>query len=256
MLETRSLCAGYNGRDVLHDVNVSFCSSMITAITGPNGCGKSTLLKSITGMASVSSGGVLLDGVDTAGMSPQEIAQKIAYLPQNRQTPDITALRLVLHGRFPYLSFPRRYSKNDIAIARDAMAQMGISDLQEAPMASLSGGTRQKVYIAMALAQNAPIVLMDEPTTFLDISHQLQMMEHARFLAAQGKTIVMVLHDVALALKYADSLIAMERGRVVMQAAPDEMYESHCLDRILGVTISKIDAGDGPQYFCTASKER
>ena len=252
MIELNNLCGGYGGKffeEVLHGVNLSVPEGKITVIVGPNGCGKSTLLKTMVGILPKSSGKILIDGSESEEFSSAELAQKIAYLPQSRQIPDITALKMVLHGRFPYLSYPRKYSPKDYDIAHKAMETMNISDLAEKSMATLSGGTRQKVYIAMALAQDTPHILMDEPTSFLDVAYQLQMMEQARFLADHGKAVVMVLHDLSLALQYADVLTVMEQGRIVACGTAEEIYQSGCLSKVFGVSVERYHTADGWQYY-------
>ena len=250
MVEIRQLCAGYHDRRVLHGMDLTIPGGKLTVILGPNGCGKSTLLKVLCGILPLESGEVLLDGENVKTFSQRTMAQKVAYLAQSRHVPDITVLRLVLHGRFPYLGYPRRYRKEDYAHADRAMEAMGISDLADTPLQNLSGGQRQKVYIAMALAQDTPLILLDEPTTYLDISHQLQMMDHARHLTKQGKTVVMILHDLPHAFRTADHMILMENGRVSAEGAPEELYASGAVDRIFGIKLGRAHTEDGWRYFC------
>jgi len=249
MLELCGLCAGYGAKQVLHDVSLDIPAGKVTVIVGPNGCGKSTLLKTLAGLLPKTSGTVRIDGQDTAKLSPRQLAQQLSYLPQDRQIPDITALRMVLHGRFPYLSYPRRYRQEDLEAARAAMEKMGIADLQDAPVSTLSGGTRQKVYIAMALAQDTPVILMDEPTTFLDISHQLQTMQQARQLAETGKTVVLVLHDLLLAMQHADRIAVMEDGRTVQAGSPETVLDSGCVERVFGVRLCRFRTECGWKYY-------
>lgn len=249
MLEIRNLRAGYEGVEILHDVNLSAPSGGITVIVGPNGCGKSTLLKSIAGINQPRGGSIRLNGKELCSLPPRELAQHAAYLAQNRQVPEITAERLVLHGRFPYLSYPRRYRREDLQIARRAMETMGISGLARRELHTLSGGQRQKVYIAMALAQDTPVVLMDEPTTFLDIAHQYQMMREARALADGGKTVVLVLHDIALALKYADRIVVMRDGRVLTAGNAEEVFRSGQLQTAFGIRVERTRTADGWAYY-------
>lgn len=249
MLELLHLRAGYDGQTVLHDVSLTAPAGAITVIAGPNGCGKSTLLKTIAGIIPSWEGDIRLEGRSLRGLSPRELAQNAAYLPQNRQVPEITAERLVLHGRFPYLSYPRRYRPADLRMARAAMETMGIADLAERNLNTLSGGQRQKVYIAMALAQDTPLVLMDEPTTFLDIAHQMQMMQQARLLADAGKTVVLVLHDLSMALKCADHLAVMEHGNVIFQGTPGDAYASGVLEHAFGIGVERMQTPDGWQYY-------
>lgn len=248
MIEITGLRAGYPGKPVLRDVSLTFPSGELSVVIGPNGCGKSTLLKSVCGVLKPAAGEVLLDGAPFHTLPHP--ARRVAYLPQHRPTPDITAERLVLHGRFPYLSYPRRYGRGDVAIARKALEQMGLSEVADAPVASLSGGMRQKVYLAMILAQDTPAVLLDEPTTYLDVSHQLHTMAHARALCAAGKTVVMVLHDLSLALRSAERLAVLERGTVACAGRPEEIFQSGVLDRVFGVEVRRVETPDGWQYYC------
>ena len=249
LLKIQHLWAGDSDKSVLDDVSLEVRGGEVTVIAGPNGCGKSTLLKTLVGIVEKRRGEILIDrSLDE--LSPQERAQRIAYLAQSKNVPDISALRMVLHGRFPYLSFPRRYRSIDFDIARQAMERMGILELADQPMSTLSGGTRQKVYIAMALAQETPVILLDEPTTYLDVAYQLQMMELARSLADEGKAVVMVLHDLPLALEHADQLVVMAEGKVVASDRPEAVYADGCLEDVFGVRVKRVETQDGWKYYC------
>lgn len=248
MLEIRNLRAGYPGNPVLENIRLTIPDGQVTVIIGPNGCGKSTLFKAIAGILPAS-GDVRLDGASLSGLTSQKLAQKIAYLPQSRQVPEITARRLVLHGRFPYLHYPRRYREEDIRMAQNAMEQMGISHLADRPLSTLSGGQRQKVYIAMALAQDTPVILLDEPTAWLDIAHQLQLMKQAKQLAQSGKTVVLVLHDLTLALECADYLVVLSEGNVVCQGDEETVFSSGCLEAVFGVAVKRVPTEDGWKYY-------
>lgn len=250
MLEIRKLRAGYSGQVVLDGVDMTLDGGSVTAILGPNGCGKSTLFKALCGILRPLSGEVMLDGEQVLALPQQLRAQRIAYLAQSRQIPDITVERLVLHGRFPYLRYPRRYRSEDIAAAREAMQRMDITDLADAPLNRLSGGQRQKAYIAMALAQATPVILLDEPTTYLDVSHQLQLLREARALAEQGKTVAMVLHDLPHAMGVADRIVLMAGGRVAAQGTPEEVYASGLMDGVFGVRLRRMWAEGAWRYYC------
>jgi iron complex transport system ATP-binding protein len=202
MLEIKNVTAGYPGRPVLQDISLTVPRGAVTVIAGPNGCGKSTLLKALAGILPAA-GSVTLDGGELLTMSGRERARKVAFLPQNRQIPEITVKNLVLHGRFPYLSYPRRYRQQDREVARAAMERLGIAQLASEPLSTLSGGQRQRVYIAMALAQETEYILLDEPTTYLDMGSGFALMDILKELAEGGKGIVAVLHDLPLALEYA-----------------------------------------------------
>lgn len=248
MVEIQNLTAGYPGNPVLQDVSLTFPSGKVTVLLGPNGCGKSTLLKALAGILSAR-GSVTVGGTELFSLPGKERAKKIAYLPQSRQIPQIPVQRLVLHGRFPYLSYPRRYRQEDEQIARNALQQLGIENLSHRDVTSLSGGQRQKAYIAMALAQSTPVILLDEPNTFLDIGHQLQLMELSRYLAGEGKTVVLVLHDLTMALEYADRLAVMEEGTVCFQGTPEEVFQRGILSTVFGVEVKKIDTPEGCKYY-------
>ncbi len=249
MVEVKELCAGYSGKEVLHRVSFSLQRGEVVALTGPNGCGKSTLLKALIRIVPHTSGQVLVEGRENGSFTPTELAREIAYLPQEKTLPDITVERLVLHGRFPYLSYPRRYSAKDRERVEAAMERMGIRELAKLPLKQLSGGMRQKVYIAMALAQDTPVILMDEPTTYLDISRQLQLMELVRKLAESGKAVLMVLHDLILAVKTADRLAVIEQGELVDMGTPEEIYGRGILDRVFGVRLNRVWTPGGWQYY-------
>lgn len=250
MLEIINLSAGYSGKDIVENVSISIPTGQVTVILGPNGCGKSTLLKALCGILRVSAGEVTLDGQSILTLPRKLLAQKIAFLAQNRQIPDITVRRLVLHGRFPYLSYPRNYRPEDHAATGAAMEQMGITDLADTLVSQLSGGQRQKAYIAMALAQDTPVIVLDEPTTYLDVSHQMQMMRMARDLSGQGKTVVMVLHDLSHAMQVADRVVLMDGGRIIIQGTPETVFASGRLDSVFGVKLGRVKTDGGWHYYC------
>ena len=248
MLEIQNLTAGYGGTPVLQNLSLQFPAGQVTAVVGPNGCGKSTLLKALAGILP-HCGTVTLAGQALDGRNARAMAQKIAWLPQQRQIPEITVSRLVLHGRFPYLNYPRRYRREDYAAAQTAMERMGIADLADRPLQSLSGGQRQKVYLAMVLAQDTPVILLDEPNTFLDIAHQLQLMQEAGKLAREGRTVVLVLHDLALALEQADRLAVLKEGKLLGQGTAEEIFRSGCLGHAFGLKIRRIQTPEGLKYY-------
>lgn len=249
MIEIKNLSAGYGKAVILHNISLTAGANEITTIIGNNGCGKSTLLKTIAGILPVSGGEILIGGKSILALTLKERAQQTAYLPQGKNTPDITAGRMVLHGRFPYLSYPRKYKKADFDIAYAAMEKMGIEDLADRPMAELSGGTRQKVYIAMALAQCSPVILMDEPTSYLDIGQQMKFIGIAKELAQSGKTVILVLHDLLCALKISDWICVMEDGKILMQSTPKEILDSGIIQKLYGVEVRTLHTPEGLQYY-------
>ena len=240
MIKLQNLTAGYGKHIVLSGVTATFEKGMVTGIIGVNGCGKSTLLKAMLGLIPAE-GNISLDGRNLKDMSRKEIAQKVAYLSQGKTTPDMTVKQLVLHGRFPHLNYPRHYSKTDREIAFSAMKQMGILDLAGKPLGELSGGMRQNAYIAMALTQDTDYILLDEPTTYLDISHQLGLMQVLRKLAGNSKGIVAVMHDLPMAFTYCDQILLLDGGNVLAQGTPQEVC-GH-IEKVFGVGLEA-----GQQY--------
>ena len=251
MIELKNVCAGYEKKRVLHHINLSVQPGKITALIGPNGCGKSTLLKALVRIQPHTDGEILLNGKSITTFSNAELAKEIAYLAQSKQTPDISVFRMVLQGRFAYLNYPRRYRKEDFEIARESLKWVGLSEIEEENVGHLSGGIQQKVSIAMALAQDANTILLDEPTTYLDIAHQLRLMELAKQLAAKGKAVVMVLHDLSQALRTADEVVVLQDGVVVSSGTPEAVYESRKLQEVFQVNIQRIWLENGWQYVCS-----
>ena len=248
MIEIKNLSAGYGGKTVLGGVNAKFETGRLTSIVGVNGCGKSTLLKAILGILPPSDGEILIDGAPLTKMSRNGVAKRVAYLSQGMSLPDMTVGQLVLHGRFPYLSYPRRYSAADREIARAAMEAVGISALADMPRSALSGGMRQKTYIAMALAQDTDHILLDEPTTYLDVRHQLELMKLLGRLADGGKSIVTVMHDLPLAFDFSDEIAVLDKGQIITQAPPAELCDSALLYDIFGIRLGRIEGKDKYYY--------
>lgn len=247
MLNISNLSAGYPGRQVLSNLNLTIPGGSFTAIVGPNGCGKSTLLKAIVGLLPYD-GDISLEQVALRDLSANARAKKIAYLPQSRSVPQLSVEKLVLHGRFPYLSYPRRYRQEDRLAAADALRALEIEDLTQRWLPALSGGERQKVYLAMALAQQTPVILMDEPTAPLDICHKFQVLSLARSLARQGKTVILVLHDLDLALTYADHIVVMEQGHIAAQGTAEEIISRGILETVFHIHITKAETDSGVRY--------
>ena len=253
MLEARNLSAGYPGRAVLAGVSLAARPGRVLALLGPNGCGKSTLLRTMAGLLPPLGGEVLLDG--RRDYSPRQAAQRVAYLPQSRTAPNITVRRLVLHGRFPYLSYPRRYGREDYEAVDRALAAADALDLADRPLPELSGGQRQKAYLAMALAQETETILMDEPTTYLDIRHQLEVLALVRRLAEEGRGVVLALHDLCLALTAADDVAVLGEGRLLALGGPEAIYQSKVLERVMGVRLDRNEGPGGRRYFCQLPEE-
>jgi iron complex transport system ATP-binding protein len=227
-LSVRNLAAGYPGRRVIDGLDLDVAPGRITMIIGANACGKSTLLGTLARVLAPQGGRIELDGVDIAGLGRRRFAQNVGLLPQHPTAPDgLTVAELVSRGRHPHRGVFARWSAADTARVDDAMAKTGVSGLADRPVGDLSGGQRQRVWIAMALAQEPRILLLDEPTTFLDLSHQIEVLDLLRELnRTDGTTIVVVLHELNLAARYADDLVVMSGGRVVAHGAPADVLTS------------------------------
>ena len=237
MIELKNVCAGYGKSNVVNNISLNLSKGKLISIIGANGSGKSTLLKTVIGVLSPTSGEISVDNCRTSDLSRQDIAKKISYLAQGKGVPDMTAEQMVLHGRFPHLKYPRRYSNKDREIAEKALKQMGIYDLADKPLAALSGGMRQKSYIAMALTQDTDYILLDEPTTYLDISGQLELMKILRALADKGKGVVTVMHDLPLAFGCSDSIVVLQNGETVLCDTPDKVCSCGIIKDIFGVEL-------------------
>ena len=248
MLELNRITAGYGKRRVLSDLSVSFPRGAVTSIIGANGCGKSTLLKVILGIVRPTEGEILADGERLSALKRTDVAKRIAYLAQGSAVPDMTVGQMVLHGRFPHLRYPKRYTEQDKKTAQAAMERMGIADLAGAPMQALSGGMRQNAYLAMALAQDTDYILLDEPTTYLDVAHQLSFLKLLRELAKDGKSIVTVMHDLPMAFTFSDEIAVIHGQRCVMQAPPREVAASPVLPDILQVSVER-DPETGVYFY-------
>ena len=191
----------------------------------------------------------LCSSVPTEYAADSPIFGNIQTETPQQSAPDISVLRMVLHGRFAYLNYPRRYREEDIAVARKALQWAGLSDLEDENVSRLSGGMQQKVYIAMALAQDAATILMDEPTTYLDVAHQLRLMDMAKQLADEGKAVVMVLHDLSQALRTADRVVVLHDGQIAAEGTPDDVFESGKLQEVFGIGMERVWTKSGWHYF-------
>ena len=249
MIEAWNVSAGYAGKTVIQGISMGFSPGQVTVLLGPNGSGKSTFLKTALGLLPFSDGKVLYDGVDIRTMKPRDIARKAAFLTQSRNTPSILALRMVLHGRFPYLSYPRRYTEGDLAIARNAMDRTGSRPHENTNVMSLSGGERQGVYLAMALAQDTQTILMDEPTTYLDIQHQLDLLAFSQAMAREGRAVVLVRHDLCLALRFAHRGAVLSEGRLLQTGTPEELFSSGILTETFRTPLNRIRTEGSWRYY-------
>jgi iron complex transport system ATP-binding protein len=218
----------------VHGLALTVPPGRVTAIVGPNACGKSTLLRGLARLLTPTAGRVLLDGEDLHRTSTRHVATVLGLLPQTPTAPEgITVADLVARGRYPHQGWARRWSAADDDAVAQAMTATGVLDLAPRPLAELSGGQRQRVWIAMALAQQTDVLLLDEPTTFLDIAHQVEVLELLADLnRSRGTTVVMVLHDLNLAVRYADHLVAMRAGRIVAAGRPADVVDAALVQEV------------------------
>lgn len=249
MLSIENLSVAYSGKTVLRDLNISIPEGKITALIGPNGCGKSTLLKAISGSLKVATGKVRLAGQDLTKLSHKNRARRLSILPQSPLTPEgISVRQLVSFGRNPYLSQWGGLSTDDLQKVQMALAETGLTDLADRPVDSLSGGQRQRAWIAMVLAQDTQYILLDEPTTYLDLTHQIELMEMMQKMNKNGKTLVVVLHDLNQACRYCDHLIVMKEGQLIAQDTPHKIFNSTLLKQVfaLNAVIIKDPVANKP----------
>lgn len=237
-LSGQDLSLGYAAaRMVVDGQSVTIPDGRVTVIVGPNACGKTTLLRGLAGLMRPHAGRVLLDGTELARIPPTELARRIGVLPQQPTPPDgITVADLVGRGRHPHQRWFRQWSGDDATAVAGALDATGLAALADRPVAELSGGQRQRAWIALVLAQGSETMLLDEPTTFLDLAHQLDVLELLRTAnAGQGRTVVMVLHDLELAARYAHHLIVMSGGRIVAEGAPSGVITEELVSAVFGV---------------------
>ena len=236
-LAAERLTLGYGDRKVVHDLTVTIPTGRVTVVVGANACGKSTLLRGLARLLAPSDGAVLLDGKDITSLATRDVARVLGLLPQSPIAPEgITVADLVGRGRYPHQGWFRQWTPDDDAAVADALAQTGVLDLAGRSVDELSGGQRQRVWIAMALAQRTDLLLLDEPTTFLDVAHQVEVLDLLADLNRDlGRTIVMVLHDLNLAARYADHLVAMKDGRIVAEGAPADVVTEETVAEVFGL---------------------
>ena len=233
----------YSGGFSLENISLNLNRGEFISIIGPNGAGKSTLLKLASGQILPKSGNIKIGEKELSQMKTREIAKEIAYLSQNGLKSDLTVEDVVLHGRFPHTPFPHVYGKQAREMANKAMERMGLLRFAKRPLSSLSGGEKQKAMIAMALCQNSEAFLMDEPTAFLDPSHRLALMEELSRITESGKSILCVLHDLPLALRYSHRIAVMQAGKLASTGTPEETVRSGILTEVFGIEMGKSENG-------------
>jgi iron complex transport system ATP-binding protein len=242
-LRADHLSIGYGDRPIIADLSVDVLDGRFTAIVGPNACGKSTLLRGLARLLKPTVGQVILDGRDIGSLHTKEVARRLGLLPQTSIAPEgITVADLVSRGRFPHQKVLRQWSRDDDAAVADAMMRTAVTELAGRLVDELSGGQRQRVWVAMALAQQTPLILLDEPTTYLDIAHQVELLDlFAELNREQNRTVVTVLHDLNHACRYADQIIAMKAGSIVAQGDPKDVITADLVESVYGLKCQIID---------------
>jgi iron complex transport system ATP-binding protein len=242
-LRASGLRLAYDDRLIVDDLDLAVPPGRVTAIVGANACGKSTLLRGLARLLKPRGGTVLLDGRAIHELPTREVARHLGMLPQQPVAPEgITVADLVGRGRHPHQRWLRQFSAADEQVVADALAATGVADLADRCVDELSGGQRQRVWIALSLAQGTPLMLLDEPTTFLDVAHQVEVLDLlARLNTSEGRTIVAVLHDLNLACRYADHVVAMRDGRIAAEGAPSEVVTAALVFDVFGLDAKVLD---------------
>ncbi len=242
-LRAENLTLGYDGPSIIHNLSLTVPEAQVTSIIGPNGCGKSTLLRGLGRLLTPRSGDVLLDGVSLGKQSTRHIATRISILPQTPTAPSgLTVADLVSRGRHPRQKWYQQFSLEDQTVVDDALRATDIAELAGTPLEDLSGGQRQRAWISMTLAQETGIILLDEPTTYLDLAHQVDVLELVRRLNRRhNRTVVMVLHDISLAARYSDHIVAMKDGHIVTEGTPADVVTAQLLRDVFGLDAQVVN---------------
>lgn len=235
-LRATGLVLRYDMRTIAENLSIAIPDGSFTVIVGPNACGKSTVLRALSRLLAPSAGQVVLDGRQIGELPTKDVARRLGLLPQSAIAPDgITVADLIARGRYPHQSFFRQWSAADETAVAAAMAATRVADLSGRPVDELSGGQRQRVWIAMVLAQETPILLLDEPATFLDIAHQIELLDLLADLNRQGRTIIAVLHDLNHAARYASHLVVMKSGAIIAEGNPATIVTEPLIEAVFGL---------------------
>ena len=273
-LQARGLRLGYGARTIVDGLDLDIPTGAVTAVVGPNGCGKSTLLRSLGRLLAPKAGQVILDGDDIAHLDTREVARRLALLPQSPVAPEgLTVAGLVARGRHPHQSWLRQWSSDDVDVVAACLERTGVAYLADRAVDTLSGGQRQRVWISLVLAQQTTLLLLDEPTTYLDLTGQREFYAMIKELKKQGKTIILILHDLSQAVRISDTLVVMNRagsrsldeaahagtdsdvkatdfpGSIAMVGTPQECLQSHVIEDVFQTSWKRFTDEDGEYYF-------
>lgn len=252
ILATEGATIGYGARSIVEALDLRIAPGAFTVLLGPNGSGKSTILRALARLLPLQAGAVLLDGRRISAMGSKEVARRVGLLAQGAVAPEgLRVIDLVRQGRYPHRAIFGGWSAGDEAAVQEALDLTRTQDLRDRPLEALSGGQRQRAWIAMALAQRAPILLLDEPTTYLDLAHQVELLELMRRLVDErGMTVVAVLHDLNHAARFGDHLVLLRDGRIVEEGAPAEVFRRDLIARVFGVDVSILPDPETGTPFC------
>lgn len=242
MIALEKLSLTYDGKTiVVHELDLNIEAGTVTALVGPNGCGKSTLLRGISRLLAPARGGVYLNSKDVHKMKAKDLARQLGILPQSPSAPEgLTVHELVAQGRYPHQSWFQQWSGEDERIVNEALSTTNLAMFADRPVDTLSGGQRQRAWIAMALAQQTDILLLDEPTTYLDLAYQMDVLDLLQSLNQEGRTIVMVLHDLNQAARYADTIVALRGGQIVVQGSAEEVMTVENIYQVFGLNSTVV----------------
>ena len=254
MIELKDLTFSYTSKPLINGVCERFEDGTLTAIIGENGSGKSTLLKLISGEEKPQAGSALIDGKYMSTLKRKDAAKLLSGFPQGREIPDMNSLELVSLGRYSYLSLSPVTPKEEENIALSALRYVGAERFAHVSLKKMSYGERQRVYLAMQIAQGSQNMLLDEPISFLDIGSQFEVMDTLTSLRNEGKCIVCILHDIPLAMRYADSMLLMKNGNIIARGTPNELYEGGMIEEAFGISLERIELGDSTSFVAMPKK--
>ena len=243
MIEIKDLSFAYGKRQILNNISAKFEIGKFYAVIGTNGSGKTTLINNLSRLTAPTGGNILIDGVDYKDIPRKEFAKRISLLPQGRNVPNLSVFDLVCAGRYPYLDLSRKLSDEDMEIVRKSMEITDTEGFAEKNLKRLSGGERQRVYLAMLVAQDTPYILLDEPISHLDIASEFKILNLLSSLKEKGKCIITVLHNLSLALKFADEICVVNKGKIKMTGTPKEIVDSDVFEKVFGVRCISVNSG-------------